>query len=351
MFGNRIGWGISVCIVMLVGFLLILLHKRGTEPQPPTFVGLNAARWTLDAPIQGRRLATWMTAEGDSSVIYQRIIRHFDANSSIYTRFLERRAEMPVNFRDLEAAEQQRLLKDGILQRLKWEEYRTVNEGIDLLVKAKNIKSGGVFRDRPDAIITYDRDLQGRFPEELSKLMRVAYDTANIVARVEQTAGNHERHRDIRQAMFSLGTHLCEERLLLVQWLAGRDLQGVAQYLGEYEQDEAIRKDLATFAGSPYWAGFARDNVEPLQKAILLTTKPHTGDMAALARTATDHAWRIEGILALGRCKFSGQSMGDKVGARRLLEKLATDPDPRIARAAAIARDLPVEEFHKLRLW
>ena len=346
MFGNRIGWGISAAIIVLVSFMLHTLHKRGTQPQSPTAIGENAARWTLAAPIDARSIATWMTEDGDASELYQQVIKHYDANRGAYERFNNRKAEMPEGKRTDQLVEAD--LKQMLLQRLKWDEYKAVNEGLDLLVKAKNIKRGGVFAKKLDIIVTYDRDLDGKYPEDLAKLMRVANDTAWLVATVEDGAGNKTRHLELLQAIFSLGVHLAEERLLFTEWRAGRTLQGVAPKLALYEQDPARKKLIDEFGGQ--WVMFSRDRIEPVQKAIFLTTRPHTGDMAALARLAGDHAWRIEGILALGRCKFTGESMGDRVGAKRLLEVLATDDDPRIARAATTARDLPIEEFRKLRL-
>ena len=346
MFGNRIGWGISAAILMFVSFLLYALHKRGTEPQDPTLVGKNAARWTLNPPVDGRKVAVWMTEEGDASALYQQLITHYDANRSAYEKFVNRTAEPPEGKSTSQLVEAD--LKAMLLQRLKWEEYKTVNEGLDLLVKAGKMKGGGVFGKSLDAIITYERDLEGKYPEPLWKLMRVANDTAWLVARVEDGAGHKDRYKDLLQGIFSLGTQMCDERLLFTEWRAGRTLQGVSRYLGQFETDQARKDMVAQFDGQ--WMTFAREHVEPVQKAIFLTMRPHTGDMAALASNATDPAWRIEGILALGRCKFTGESMGDRVGAKRILAQLASDSDPRIARAATTARDLPVEEFHKLRL-
>ena len=71
--------------------------------------------------------------------------------------------------------------------------------------------------------------------------------------------------------------------------------------------------------------------------------------MAALAVNGGDLMWRVEAILALGRCRYTSPRAGDQLGAARLIDQLMNDPEPRIKLAASVAKSLTREGIHKIR--
>ena len=88
--------------------------------------------------------------------------------------------------------------------------------------------------------------------------------------------------------------------------------------------------------------------IEPVQNTIQVLY-PETGDVAALAVHGGDPMWRVEAILALGRCRYTSPRAGDQLGATRLIDQLMGDPEPRIRLAASVAKSLTREGVHKIR--
>jgi hypothetical protein len=133
MFGNRLGWGISAAIVVCTTLLMWWLYTAGTQIAPPATVGLNAANYTMQLPLDPRSLATWMSEDQDAIVIYKEVIADYDAKTQAYNAYIER-------------------------GRLNSPELRQIEKGVNLLVKASTMKRPGVFSDRPGELITYDSD-------------------------------------------------------------------------------------------------------------------------------------------------------------------------------------------------
>src|SRR2546425_8080505 len=90
MFGNRIGWLFSLFIVMCTAGLLYVIYKKGTEPSPPGYVGLNAATYNCKLEIDPRSLASFMSESGDATELYQQAITEFLANPQAFDDFLEK---------------------------------------------------------------------------------------------------------------------------------------------------------------------------------------------------------------------------------------------------------------------
>ncbi|HEV8379394.1 MAG TPA: hypothetical protein VGP99_11135, partial [Tepidisphaeraceae bacterium] len=65
MFGNRLGWGISAAIVVGTTLIMWWLYTAGSQIAAPGKVGLNAASYSMQLPLDPRSLATWMSEEQD----------------------------------------------------------------------------------------------------------------------------------------------------------------------------------------------------------------------------------------------------------------------------------------------
>src|SRR5256714_8998513 len=124
MFGNRLGWGISAAIVVVTALLMSLLYKMGTQIAPPGTVGLNAANYTMQLPLDPRSLATWMSEEQDAIAIYREAIAEYNAKTLAYNAYIER-------------------------GKLNSPEYAQIEKGVDLLVKASTMRRQGEFVEWP----------------------------------------------------------------------------------------------------------------------------------------------------------------------------------------------------------
>jgi len=129
MFGNRLGWGISAAIVACTTLLMWWLYTAGTQIAPPGTVGLNAANYSMQLPLDPRSLATWMSEEQDAIAIYKEAIAEYNAKTLAYNAYIER-------------------------GKLNSPEYAQIEKGVNLLVKASTMRRPGVFAERAGELST-----------------------------------------------------------------------------------------------------------------------------------------------------------------------------------------------------
>lgn len=337
MFGNRLGWSISTVIVLVTGIVLILLSRYG-QPSLPGELGRNAASYTISMPVDPAALARYMTEDFDPAPLYQQAIAAYQADPDAYE-----------GHDRIKATEDERL--------------SDLRPGIDLLVKASESRQHNVFGANPQDVIGYDPDRP-----QINALRKLG-KAAIYLGLLHNREKNYDEARRLYEAVYALGAKLYHERLVWEEFDAGLELLG--------DSSQALAR-LGEATGQPemvsIYGTFNRERMElyeqrikPLHHAIK-ALNPYTADMVALAMNAGDFLWRIEATLALGRCKFSASHydvpypavpysdvppdsghFGDQQAARKALDLLVNDPDPRVRLAAQQARDLTVEQFRKLR--
>lgn len=317
MFGNRIGFGVSVVILIAASLFLWFIHVLGTTMSPVTAVGANAANYTMKLTINPRDMATWMAEEGDSTPVYKELDTILDKDHNAFYFFSKEPS-------------------------LKSEHLPKIEQAVALLVKAGKLKGGGVFKDSPTDLVTYDSDRP--------RLKRVeAMEDAFLKLGAFYRTGNQiDKARDLYQGMFSMGVKMYEERLIFEEWFRARNLMAISKYLADFEEKKSPAAADKFKAFDAQFLPFYKANIEPVQKALHVVY-PNPGDVAALALKGGDTMWRVEAIFALGRVKFSGDKAPDQKGALRILGTLSGDSDARIKLAATLARDLTIEDYRKLR--
>jgi len=316
MFGNVLGWVISAVIVALTTIAMSAFYVAGAYISPPGTVGRNAASYSMQLPLDPRPLATWMSEEQDAIAIYKEAIAEYNAKTRAYNAYIER-------------------------GKLNSPEYAEIEKGVNLLVKASTMRRPGVFSDRPGELITYDSDRPA-----LKEALRTLGKTAMKVGRQAEVEKNLSRAREIYRAVYTLGVKLYEERLIFDEWYEAREMLSVAKWLGEISEssDEGARFKQVDDQILPFY----KTKIEPVQNTIQVLY-PEAGDAAALAVNGGDLMWRVEAILALGRCRYTSPRAGDQIGATRLIDQLMKDSEPRVRLAASVAKALPREGVHKIR--
>ncbi len=317
MFGNRIGFGVSVVILIAAVGFLWLIQSIGTAMSPVTAVGANAANYSMKLPINPRDLASWMTEDGDSTPVYKELDAFLDKEHNAIYFFTKEPA-------------------------LKSTHLGKVEQAVALLAKAGKLKGGGVFKDSPADLITYDSD------RPRLKRIEAMKDALVRLGALYTNAKQIDKARDLYQGMFSMGVKMYEERMIFDEWFWGRELMAVSRYLGEFEAEKSPAAAEKFKSFDAQFLPFYKANIEPVQSAIQVLD-PNSGDVAALALRGGDVMWRVEATFALGRVKFSGHTAPDQKGALRIVTMLANESDVRIKMAAIAARDLTVEDFRKLR--
>lgn len=332
MFGNRIGWLLSVGILVMVGMLLFLIHQRAQELARPGPVGAAAASFTMKVPVDPRSVATWMTREGDAVAIYKRMIDLLDENQLV--------------FRSFDA-------KPGS------EDVRKIQGILDLLIEARDLKGPGVFADRPQEMISYDFTrpaVRMHIPNLRSAAWKLA--SGHIAA------GQNDKARQLHEAIYTLGVKLYEERMVYDEWAEGRICLSSAWYLSDLATDPAekaaFKKVDDQFKDFYYERMEAPHRLVPLidpdprqmsngstitfRSGLAADLHTWTRDMIALAQGAGDVMWRTEATLALGRARFKALTKTDQRRAEFVLKQLANDPEPNVRLAAQAALALTEEQ-------
>ncbi len=75
----------------------------------------------------------------------------------------------------------------------------------------------------------------------------------------------------------------------------------------------------------------------------MLTEEP--GSVFDIAENDEDYAWRIEGIMSLGKLKYAVTEKGDKRHVRKLIDRYKDSDDPMVSAAAKAADEMTHEQY------
>jgi hypothetical protein len=325
MWGNSLGWSISVLIALLVGGWVYLI-ERGSAVTPATAFSANPANFEpLRFPEPARPILPAMDTVNAGS-LYRRAIDIYLADRATYSNF----AAMG----KLDSPQASKL------------------PAIEPLVQASDLAAMHLFTDKPLEIINYSMTKPPL--EALETLGRVAVDR---LALLNQRAGKTDEAIRYYRAGFVLGLHLSRERLNHAELSLGLQLLG---------KTAPMLAKLSDEAGNPVAAAAYRDfdarriafakSLEPMIRIVhsvgAAAVGTHTGDLFELAKRSKERMWRVEALLALGRVRHfagAGGTAANQRAAMQLLREVAEhDEDYVIRTAAGAARNLTVEE-HRMQ--
>ncbi|MGE5608810.1 MAG: hypothetical protein ACM359_06130, partial [Bacillota bacterium] len=284
-------------------------------------VGREAASYTVRLPIEPGALkrAGFMSEGHEVGGIYQQAITLYEQNREVLDRY-----DRIVKLESAEAEPWGRIM--------------------ELLGEAARSSRRGVFEGAMGLVINYDVERPGL--EAARTLGRAAIRLA-LLANVE---GRKEAARRYAEAAFALGAKLYEERLTYAEFDVAQDLLGSAA---------PMLAKLATEAGEAEYAELITDfnrqrieywkaRIQPVQQVVQVM-EANAGDLLALAEKGGDAMWRVEAVLALGRCKYAAERGADQRAAKQMLDKLSGSGEPRIRLAAEAGRELTIVQYRKLR--
>jgi hypothetical protein len=319
MWGNKQGWVLSACLVLLVSWPLWLAS------QPPKVSAPSGAFPELLShvalPQDPRTIVPAAMAEAcDAGELYRQAIDEYDANTRQYDRYfrtpLTAQAEKP--------------------------------KAVDLLLQASRCSGMTLFSRTPSEVLNYNADTPA--VEAIEKIGRMA-NQLGLLYRLDKKPDEARRHFE---AMFALGYHLYAERLAWSEFAAGVNLMAdAARGLAKVETDAGNTgraASLEQFAKSADEYKLKQFEVYKVVSSIDSgLVGRHGGDVFALARSSPEPMWRGEAILALGRMKYNTPNRGDQLAAARELQEWSTDPHPAIRAAASAASGLTLAQYRTLR--
>lgn len=357
MFGNRLGWGISALIVIVVAMMLGVLDwyarhvrqaaqtKKDTEQKVEnveakykTSIGWNARDWSAKLAIDPRQVASaWMTQEGEAMPLYKQAL-------AVYK-------ERPLTFENFKSDQV------GSLPTVYREQ---IDRAMKLLIEASKLKGGGIFRDETAKLIGYDIasdevacDLAAL--KAMRDLGTVAGNYAWFYRHRSTEADRYQRADELQKASFSLGLKLYEERIGCRELIAGMGLMAVAEDMARQTEDPAQKELLTKFAKARL--EYAQTDLPKLWAGAMWTLDPNVYDMMALARDCRETMWRVEAILTLGRAKFrcdpaktNAMHEQAKRQAVQAIKFYLDDSNPSIREAARKADLLTIVDWQKMNL-
>ncbi len=328
MFGNKTGWIISAIIVILEGLGMYALYTV-SQPSDPTALGRQAAKYVMELEDSPRSLAgSFMTdsSQPGSGEMYLKAIQDFRSHPKDYKEFYERKDFLSKSTQKLDPASIPAPPAELA--------------GIKLLKDATKFQNGRLFSgdaSKYGEIINYQTNKQSL--EDLGQVVNCTWH----MGKWHKAKGEDAEAKACFQAIFSLGVKVYDERLLLEE--CDKGLGFINMGAGELASlDPSQKQALTSYSESEH--AFYDKRVKPIQK-VTHTVNANAGDLIEFAKHGGDRMWRIEGLLALGRVKFTADRVGDQKSAIRVLKAISNDvtEEPTIHFAAKLAADLTVEEF------
>lgn len=212
----------------------------------------------------------------------------------------------------------------------------------DHLIKA--MRAGQVpdgFLDQQTQIAVGMGQNTGDLPAVVAAVLKVLEDRAK-----QETLD--EKDRETALALFALGERAFRRNVLIGNRQFGLSLMiDGGGYLGAFAlQEEGRTPDDLNAAGDA--VNTVVDAWMPKLRTIM-GSDPHVGDLLNVAKHDEDRTFRVAATLQLGIAKFTDGNPGNRAAIEAYLEEAKQSDDPLLAKAAAAADSLTLEEFRTLR--
>jgi hypothetical protein len=317
MFGNRLGWGISAVIVIFAALLARLVYQTAQPSSPTGWIQKTIQPLSAPGPID--QIIPGMSANRNAGDFYRQAIANYRENPGAY---------------------------DGVANGK--EPSPSAAPGLRALLDATQFENMDLFRSNPQQIVSYEND-----KEPLYALDQVAHAMIQVALRSDPAMAAR-----CYTAVLSLGIKLHQERVVYDELAMGEELMGIAgsglHGLAHRANDTTRQQQIEQFDTQRLSANAA--DVQPVWAVLgnmdMNTISAYAGDWFVLSKDkSVDPLWQVEATLKLGQLKYAAARLADQKNAQRLLTELANDPSqtPAIRAAAALGRDLTIEQYRTLR--
>ncbi len=323
MWGNRLGWGISAAIAIVVVGSFALYVRQASVLSPPTAFGVDAAAGSAAIGAASGDVLRGAQQPCDAATHYSEAIALYARDPSAYDAVAGGTSK---------ASDASKLPAVGRLM-----------EGV-------HCGQMTLFTNDPARVVRY-----GDVPE--LEALRAVGKAAVRVGLMHQAAKRNAEAIRCYEAAFALGVKLYDDRLTYRELMAGSELMGEAGAALKrltFTMGDTARSSAAQSFDAARLASFTA-KVQPVAAKLISidprTVSQHAGDVFLLADGAKERVWRVEAILALGRMRFfvgEGRRIGDQRGAEHRLKEHLNDKDPVIRTAAKAALDLTREQMRSL---
>lgn len=319
MWGNRLGWILSVAIVALIVGAFTFAWYAATRTTPPSEFSRHAEYFeVIELPGDPAHL---LSIEGvqqqDAGRLYWEAIKIVRDNAELY--------------------------EEATADTAKVDQYVAVQQ----ILEAAHYVRADIFQSRPDAVIKFGKK------EPLNALARAGGLCMGLGIQYAREK-NYEQAKRYLTASYILGLRMYQDRQCRKELDSGLGLMAgsvlnLAKIAG-IENRPALQQRLEAFHKD--YVQYDQQRIKPVERAITSidpkVSREHVGDVFKLTQESKEKVWRIESIMRLGMYKYNSPLAGDRLAALRMIREFGKSDDPAIQVAAIAARDLTVEEFHRL---
>jgi len=312
MFGNAIGWRISVVMLLIAVLVGVWLHND-MQMTEPTSLSLDQKNLAVLSPPTPVLLA--QDQPGDAGEKYAAAAAAYADDSDACDDFAQKPVGPP-------PAPMQRVLD------------------------AANLSQMNLFSREPAKIIDYQSDHQDL--DNLTLIGQQMESAAILLDRNHQ----HDQAKKFLLAVYSLGSNLLRERLDYDEYSDGLKLSDEALVtLADLKSKDAAEAQTLQDQETAM-VNFDQNTVRPIYD-VLSSVDPqkiaiNAGDVFRFATKSQERMFRVEAILKLGRYRFNAARRADQLAVPRVLQKFQDDPDPVVQTAAAAAASLTVEQYRMI---
>jgi hypothetical protein len=317
MWGNKQGWVISACIVLVMSW--ILWQIAGVEEVS----GPSGAFPKLLAPIALPVDPATVVAKGEEPC---------DAGEK-YRAALELYLQDPKHYDEKVFGHPREALN-------------AVPEAVRHILDARGCGRMNLFASKPGEVVTYDNTPATAALQRLGQIVQQ-------MGMILKNDAKPDEARQCFEAGFALGRHLYAERLAWEEFNVGVNLMhDAATQLSKMElaaNNSRRAQELKEFAEKANAYKLEQVKLQRVLSSIAANDiARHAGDYFALARRSPETMWRTEAALSLGRLRFNSARVGDQRGATRELKLLQADPNAAVRTAATAASELTIERYRML---
>jgi hypothetical protein len=312
MFGNAIGWRISVVMLLIAVLVAVWLHNE-MQMTEPTNLSLDEKNLAMLSPPAPALVA--QDQSGDAGEKYAAAAAAYADDSDACDDY----ARKPVG---------------------------PAPAPMQMVLDAANLFEMNLFARAPGKIIDYQSDHQ-----ELDNLALVGQQMESAAILLDRARQHEEAHKFLL-AVYSLGLNLLHERLDYDEYSDGLKLtDGALVTLADMQPKDSAEAQTLNDEETAL-VNFDQNTVRPIYD-VLSSADPqkiasNAGDVFRFAARSKERMFRVEAILKLGRYRFNAARRADQLAVPRVLRKLQNDPDPAIQTAAAAAANLTVEQYRMI---
>jgi hypothetical protein len=323
MWGNTTGWIIAAVIGLGMGSLLLMVALPPTPTPPTNNPAFAVANKAIQLPVPADTVVADGTNNSDAGDLYRKAISDFASTKKVYDVY---RSDVNKN-------------KGMVLP------------AIDDILKARDFKQCTLFRKDPSVLVNYENNHPTLETLRDAGLTCVAVGILNAE---HLKPPKPDQAIKLWEAAFILGERMYDERVSWDELVKGHELMQASggKLLAFYtaKKDTTRANTIKNFIDEEdAYARTLTKAFEYIGAVDETYAGPYAGDVFKVATNpSADPMFRVEALKHVGHYRYNAKTMGDQRLVRKVLGKLANEPNlpASVKEAVKAAQDLTIEQHN-----